>query len=135
MSPVFHCLSFQTGPADKIKHGEYISLYPNVLLGIQADHFFVIILQPNSHEQTLEKLQIYYVGEEAIYDRYDACRSGVLDAWRVVFGEDVFAVEGMQEGRRSPAFQGGVFSPVLDGPTHHFHQWVARQYQAALSER
>jgi len=35
-------------------------------------------------------------------------------------------VEGMQAGRASPAFTGGVFSPAMDGPTHCFHQWMAR---------
>ena len=51
--------------------------------------------------------------------------------WRVVFGEDIDAVEGMQRGRLSPGYGGGVFSPVMDNPTHHFHQWVARKLQAA----
>ncbi|WP_417228406.1 aromatic ring-hydroxylating oxygenase subunit alpha [Amphritea sp.] len=119
---------FSDWPADKIRQAEYISLYPNVLLGVQADHVFSIILQPQTNSRTLEKLELAYVGEEATGDRYEACRSAVLESWKVVFGEDVFAVEGMQNGRKSPAFQGGVFSPVLDGPTHHFHQWVAKQY-------
>ena len=33
----------------------------------------------------------------------------------------------MQRGRASPAYQGGAFSPAMDGPTHCFHRWVARQ--------
>ena len=37
-------------------------------------------------------------------------------------------------GRRSPGYGGGVFSPVMDNPTHHFHQWVARKLKAAQSE-
>ena len=45
--------------------------------------------------------------------------------WHEVFLEDVFVVEGMQRGRASPAFSGGVFSPVMDEATHAFHQWVA----------
>ena len=28
-------------------------------------------------------------------------------------------------------YGGGVFSPVMDNPTHHFHQWVARKLKAA----
>ncbi len=119
---------FTDWPEDKIRHAEYISLYPNILLGVQADHFFSIILQPQANNRTLEKLELSYVGQEATGDRYEACRSAVLESWKVVFGEDVFAVEGMQRGRKSPAFKGGVFSPVLDGPTHHFHQWVANKY-------
>ncbi len=33
-------------------------------------------------------------------------------------------IEGMQEGRNSPSYNGGNFSPVMDNPTHHFHKWV-----------
>ena len=38
--------------------------------------------------------------------------------------EDLDIIEGMQEGRNSPAYNGGNFSPVLDNPTHHFAKWV-----------
>jgi choline monooxygenase len=105
---------FGDWPQEQIRQAEYVSLYPNVLLGLQADHVFAVILQPLANDRTVEKLQLYYVGEQAKGDDYSACRAAVLESWRVVFSEDVFAVEGMQEGRRSPAFQGGVFSPVLE---------------------
>jgi len=36
-------------------------------------------------------------------------------------------IEGMQKGRHGPLFDGGKFSPVMDGPTHTFHKWVARK--------
>ena len=39
--------------------------------------------------------------------------------------EDVNAIEGMQNGRGSPAYNGGNFSPAMDQPTHQFHKWVA----------
>ena len=125
---------FEDWPQDKIRQAEYISLYPNVLLGVQADHAFAIILQPQANNRTLEKLQLSYVGPTSGGDQYAACRSAVLESWKVGFGEDVFAVEGMQDGRKSPAFTGGVFSPVLDGPTHHFHMWTANQYAKAQQE-
>jgi choline monooxygenase len=32
----------------------------------------------------------------------------------------------MQKGRNSVHFDGGKFSPVMDGPTHCFHKWVAQ---------
>jgi hypothetical protein len=50
--------------------------------------------------------------------------------WRQVFLEDVFVVEGMQRGRHAAGFDGGKFSPVMDAPTHCFHEWVARQFLA-----
>jgi hypothetical protein len=46
-----------------------------------------------------------------------------------VFKEDIFVVEGMQKGRSARHFDGGKFSPAMDGPTHCFHQWVAGQMQ------
>ena len=62
----------------------------------------------------------------------EGCRQAVMAAWKLVFEEDIFAVEGMQQGRSSPGFNGGVFSPVLDTPSHVFHKWVAQRYAEAL---
>ena len=45
--------------------------------------------------------------------------------WHEVFVEDIFVVEGMQKGRHGRFFDGGKFSPAMDGPTHLFHEWVA----------
>ena len=46
--------------------------------------------------------------------------------WKKVMSEDIKAVEGMQNGRNSPVYNGGNFSPVMDNPTHQFHKWIAR---------
>ncbi|MGA8261140.1 MAG: RHO alpha subunit C-terminal catalytic domain-containing protein, partial [Arenicellales bacterium] len=55
----------------------------------------------------------------------EATRRSLQSSWRTVFAEDVGVVEGMQLGRQSPAFDGGLFSPVMDEANHHFHRWVA----------
>jgi choline monooxygenase len=104
---------------------EYIALFPNVLLGIHADHFFAVCLEPVSATRTIERFEIYYVGEEPLGDSYAQLRAANARAWQVVFAEDQGIVERMQRGRASPAFKGGVFSPVMDGPTHCFHKWNA----------
>jgi choline monooxygenase len=122
---------FPEWPEDKLEQAEYVAFYPNVLLGIQADHAFAMIVAPAASERSLEHLRLYYVGDEAVDDRHAASRNATLESWRVVFAEDVDAVEGMQRGRRSPGYGGGVFSPVMDNPTHHFHQWMARKLKAA----
>jgi len=36
----------------------------------------------------------------------------------------------MQQGRASPGYAGGVFSPVMDEATHHFQRWVAAKLAA-----
>ncbi|MFT5810469.1 MAG: choline monooxygenase, partial [Rubritalea sp.] len=102
----------------------------NVLLGIQADHAFVMIIEPVSPNKSIEHLRLFYVGVEALNDDLAASRNATLESWRVVFSEDIDAVEGMQRGRSSPGYKGGVFSPVMDNPTHHFHQWVAHKLKA-----
>ena len=121
---------FSRWPEEKMRHAEYISLYPNVLLGLQPDHVFAMIVQPQAPAKTVEKLQLYYVGAQSLDASYEGCRSAVLKSWQQVFTEDIFAVEGMQNARCSPGFAGGVFSPVMDVPSHHFHQWVAQRYKA-----
>jgi choline monooxygenase len=106
---------------------EYAALFPNVLLGVHQDHFMAVRLEPVAVNRTLEHLELYYVGDRALSDDYAAIRSANLRAWKQVFAEDVGVVERMQRGRASPAFDGGVFSPVMDVPTHCFHKWAAQR--------
>lgn len=120
---------FAHWPEEKMCHAEYISLYPNVLLGLQPDHVFAMIVQPQAPGKTVEKLQLYYIGAQSLDESYRGCRSAVLKNWQQVFSEDIFAVEGMQNARRSSGFNGGVFSPVMDVSSHHFHQWLAQRYK------
>jgi choline monooxygenase len=112
---------------DRMKEAEYLTVFPNVLLGIQADHAFAIVLEPVANDKTIEHLRLMYVGDEALAPEYEASRQATLAAWKEVFCEDVLVVEGMQKGRASPGFDGGKFSPVLDNPTHYFHKWAANK--------
>ncbi|HYW77115.1 MAG TPA: aromatic ring-hydroxylating dioxygenase subunit alpha [Gammaproteobacteria bacterium] len=118
---------FPEWPSDRPHHAEYVALFPNVCLGLQADHAFAVVLEPVAHDRTLEHLRLFYVGDEALGHHYSAHREATLASWRRVFEEDLDAVEGLQLGRQSPAFEGGIFSPVMDTPTHQFHRWVACQ--------
>ena len=47
----------------RMKEAEYISVFPNVLLGIQADHTFAIVPEPVANNQTLEHLRLMHVGD------------------------------------------------------------------------
>jgi choline monooxygenase len=125
-----HLPRLTSWPAERSQVAEYPTFYPNVLLGFQADHAFAILLSPEAPDRTREELRIFYVGEGATAETYRACRAATLSAWRIVFEQDLPAVEQMQQGRASPAYDGGVFSPVMDAATHHFHAWVARRLSA-----
>ena len=106
---------------------EYIALYPNVLLGVHRDHTFAIVLEPLAVDKTTERVALFYTADCAADDQYQSLREQNAQLWRGVFEEDIFVVEGMQAGRRGPLFDGGKFSPVMDGPTHCFHHWIAQR--------
>lgn len=109
-----------------IAGGEYITVYPNVLLGLQRDHTFVIVLEPETNLKTREHVHLYYAAPQTD----EGLREMNAAQWKTVFSEDIFVVEGMQKGRNAPGFDGGRFSPAMDGPTHCFHDWVAGQISA-----
>lgn len=102
---------------------EYITAYPNVLLGVHRDHAFAIVLTPQGPEQTVENIHLYYAQPQTDPE----LRARNTAQWKEVFEEDIFVVEGMQRGRHASGFDGGRFSPAMDGPTHMFHGWVAAQ--------
>jgi len=105
---------------------EYLSIFPNVLLGTHRDHAFAIVLVPHGPDRTVEHVHLYY----AVPDTDSGLRQRNTRQWKTVFEEDIFVVEGMQRGRHATGFDGGRFSPAMDGPTHLFHDWVAARMEA-----
>lgn len=120
--------------SDKWQEGaEYIAVYPNVLLGVHRDHTFAIVLQPIDIDRTIEHVEIYYAEDISGDAGLRELNGTNAEQWRTVFEEDVFVVEGMQKGRHGVLFDGGRFSPAMDGPTHSFHRWVADRVARARS--
>ncbi len=111
--------------------GEYISLFPNTLLGIHKDHYYAINIEPLSNARTREHVEIYYADHEMTSGEWSRMRTSNATMWKTVFQEDVFAVEGMQKGRSAPGFDGGTLSPIMDRPTRIFHEWVGKKFAAA----
>ncbi len=104
---------------------EYIALFPNVLFGVHRDHAFALVLEPLAVDRTREHVEIYYADAKSVGPDWAGMRQRNTGLWREVLAEDVFVVEGMQKGRHGIHFDGGRFSPAMDGPTYLFHQWVA----------
>ena len=118
--------NFPSWPPDQVLNAEYIALFPNVMIGLHIDHFYVFWLEPISANKTKEHIEIYYIGDESAYSKdFKEMRKENLRFWKDVMTEDIKAVEGMQAGRGSPVYDGGNFSPIMDNPTHMFHKWVA----------
>ena len=117
---------FPNWSKDKEHIAEYVALFPNVMLGIHKDHYYAYWLEPVNHKYTIEHMEIYYVGDKAANSKkFKSIRKQNHKLWKGVQSEDVHIIEGMQEGRSSPSYNGGNFSPIMDNPTHHFHKWVA----------
>ena len=115
--------------------GEYPSLYPNVFVSGHGDHFWTLVLEPVAPDRTIERWRSYFVDAAADAEEFESARSAIQERWAGILGEDVAVVEGMQRGRTSPAFEGGIFAPVLDLPLLHFHRWVANRLAVPETER
>ena len=110
--------------------GEYPTLFPNAFVSGHGDHFWTMVLEPVAPDRTIERWRSYFVDGGADEPRWEGARAAIRERWERILGEDLDVVEGMQRGRRSPAFRGGVFAPVLDPPVHRFHRWVAHRLAA-----
>ena len=118
--------TFPNWDKNMLKNSEYIALFPNVMIGLHIDHFYVFWLEPLAINKTKEHMQMYYISKDSANgDELKELRKENSRFWKGVMLEDISAIEGMQDGRNSPVYNGGNFSPVMDQPTHQFHKWVA----------
>jgi choline monooxygenase len=119
-----HSLPAMALPEDQVRRGEYPVLYPNLLTGVQSDHFFLIDVIPVSPGVTRERFEIFFFGDEAMDEAHRPVREQTIERWNQVFVEDIDVVERLQQGHASPAATGGRFSAVQDQNVHHFHCWI-----------
>ena len=105
---------------------EFLSVFPNIMMGVHADHVWTAYLIPTETGQTFERMDLHYFGEGARSDRYADLRRSNRDRMLEIFEEDRAMVEGMQRGRQSSAFDGGALAPEMDQPAHCFNKIAAR---------
>jgi choline monooxygenase len=110
--------------------GEYPVVFPNLWLGVHADHFYAVVVYPLAPDRTLERFHVYFIGDEALAPDYREARAEVLERWSVVNREDIGITELMQKGRHAPTFDGGRMSPVQDVAIHHFMKMVVERLEA-----
>lgn len=106
---------------------EYVSYFPNVLFGVHRDCALAMILMPQGPEETHERVAMFYSQPNLDQPVHQDMITENARIWQAIFNEDTGVVEGMQKGRHGIHFDGGKFSPIMDGPTHIFHKWVAKQ--------
>lgn len=99
-------------------------LFPSCCYQLWPDQLTIFQVFPVAPDHTVEQLHIFMVGDAATDPAYAQPAQSVADMWDELNREDIGAVEWMQTGRRSPAFDGGVLSGFWDRPHQHFANLV-----------
>ncbi|MDE0418024.1 MAG: aromatic ring-hydroxylating dioxygenase subunit alpha [bacterium] len=99
-------------------------LFPSCCYQIWPDQLTVFQVFPVAPDHTIEHLHVFLIGDAARDPEWEVARHGVYDMWDELNREDVNAIEWMQKGRQSPAFDGGVLAPCWDSSHQHFARLV-----------
>jgi choline monooxygenase len=109
--------------------GEFLFLYPSVLIFLLPNQIFSIMLEPLAPDRCGERLDFAFVaGGEA--DAAAAARCWWIDGWRHLNGQDFGMLRRLQQGRSSPAFAGGCFSAAMDQAALALQRRVAADLHA-----
>ena len=106
--------------------GEYPIVFPNVMLGLQRDHFYCIIVEAIAVDRTCEHVHLYLASDETDDPCQATAARDLIENWKAVFVEDIWVVERMQMGRASAGFDGGILTPQHDDLTHLFMKQVIK---------
>ncbi len=113
----------------KKRSGTWYVLFPNFAFEIFPDQVAVFIATPVGIDRCKETIALYFLGEGASADRYEAARNHVIQNWHDLNHEDIQIIERMQAGRYSDGFDGGVLSPYWDPVLQHFARLVFNAMQ------
>ena len=104
---------FPNLPPELVNRGEFIFLYPGVLIFLLPNQVFSIILDPLSPDCTGERLDFAFT-ETPDTEAAATARAWWIEGWRHLNQQDFGVLRRLQEGRASPAFNGGCFSAAMD---------------------
>jgi choline monooxygenase len=117
-------LPAQDLPAEAAARAEYPVLFPNLMTGLQSDHFYLIDVQPDGPTRCRERFELFCFGEDSMREELRELRSETIERWDGVFIEDIDVVERLQEGHASAAATGGRFSAAQDSAVHFFQRRI-----------
>ncbi len=128
-----HLPVFPDWPADVYSEAEYPVLFPNTLLGIQADHLFVMVVIPEACDKTRRKLGSTALGTSRWTLVLRSCAkastgSGQRSSQRTSGWSPVC------RRAESPQVLMGVLTPLMETATARFHQWVGERVSVSLNE-
>jgi choline monooxygenase len=113
------------------RRGMWFACMPNFAAEVYADQFVVLASYPVAPDETYEELHLFVVGDEAAAsDAHAAGREALISMWDDLNLEDKAILERLQQGRRSPAFEGSIMSPAWEVPAHQLSQQIVRSIVA-----
>jgi choline monooxygenase len=127
--PIAHAIPvFPDLPEALGNRGEFLFLYPNILIFLLPNQMFSITLEPIAADRCSERLDFAFVaGGEPM--AADAARRWWIDGWRRLNSQDFAMLRRLQQGRSSPAFAGGCFSATMDQVALALQRRVAADLQ------
>ena len=109
------------------KRGLWFLCFPHFAAEVFPDQFSVLVSYPVAPEKTREELHVFLIGDAATSEEYKDAREATLRMWDDLNREDLSMLELLQQGRLSPAYDGGRLSPHWEGPTHDFGRRVVER--------
>ena len=94
------------------------------------DNLRIILVQPDGPGRCVERVEVFLIGQAARDPALAAARRVLVDRFREFNAEDVTVVEKLQHSFATTAWDGGHFTPVLDGTVHRFQRLVAEAVSA-----
>ena len=114
-------------PEEDAKRGLWFLCFPHFAAEVFPDQFSVLVSYPIAPNKTREELHVFLIGDAATSEDYRNAREATLKMWDDLNREDLGMLELLQQGRLSPAYDGGRLSPHWEGPTHDFGRRIIEQ--------
>jgi choline monooxygenase len=111
------------GLAPDNRTAKNLALFPNFKLVIGPDHCASMVEHAEAADRTSQRWDFYFVGEEALAERYAAARQAIIDFFVRTNEEDVGVLEDMQRACSSLA-PPGCFSGAWETVVHDFQKHV-----------
>lgn len=109
------------------KRGLWFLCFPHFAAEVFPDQFSVLVSYPIAPDKTREELHIFLIGDAATSDQYRDAREAMFKMWDELNREDLAVLKLLQQGRLSPAYDGGRLSPDWEGPTHDFGRRIVER--------
>ncbi len=118
-------------PPSDAQRGLWFLCFPHFAAEVYPDQFTLLVSYPVAPDLTREELHVFLIGDAATAEAHRAPREALLRMWDELNREDIGVLELLQQGRRSPAYDGGRLSPHWEGPTHQFGRRVVEKIMAS----